>query len=131
VELRCSFTTFVLLVTVCTCVAINLLSYVVTQQLSTYYQSNSSLVSVGDRVDVEFSLCFYVIMASGVVSVIAVASSLLCRHGSGTCCVAGSSSSRVGRRRRDERLVDNDNNQLYRSFLGDPSLPALPPPYEP
>jgi len=104
----------------------------VTQQLVGYYQSNPVATPGADKIDVEFSLCFYVIMASGVVSVTAVASTLLCRRGSSVCGVAGTgAASRVTRRRRDERLLEGDNSQLYRSFLGDQSLPALPPPYEP
>jgi len=117
---------------VCTCVTINCLSYLVTKQLVNFYQSHTSVdITV---LDVEFSFCFYIIMAAGIACVFSVAFSLLCRR---SCYAAngwcpGSTVDHVGgRRRHDERLIDTDSNPVCASRGTAAPVSALPPPYTP
>lgn len=117
---------------VCTCVTVNGLSYLVTQQLMQFYQSQSSVDVTA--LNVEFSFCFYIIMAAGIACVFSVAFSLLCRrscyaaHG---WCPDSIVEQAGSRRRRDERLIDADFNQVCASVGTSMPVSASPPPYAP
>ena len=121
-----------LCITVCTCVTINGLSYLVTQQLAEFYQTQKSVNSTNLRV--EFSFCFYLIVAAGIACVFSVAFSLLCRRschaGRGFCPDA--TVDRAGMHRcRDQRLIDADFNQMCASAGTGAPVSSLPPPYTP
>ena len=117
---------------VCTCVTINGLSYLVTQQLVKFYELHAS--TDVHALDVEFSFCFYMIMAAGVACVFSVAFSLLCRrrcHAARAWCPDSIADQPGGRRRRDERLIDADFNPMCVSAGTAAPVSALPPPYTP
>lgn len=68
------------IVSVLICIIINGLSYLAVEQMTHYFQINP--FREGSRVDVEFSLGFYMITAAGVVSILGVACNLLRRTAS-------------------------------------------------
>jgi hypothetical protein len=126
------------ILSVCLCVTVNGMSYVVTQQLTAYYESNP--LHQNSKIDVEFSLSFYTIMAAGILSVFAVAFALLCQrvrssvHRWSPTALAneiGCASQQFG---HNERLINADFNQLGRSGPHDSgcaaavTLPSVPPP---
>lgn len=67
-------------ISVLICIIINGLSYLAVEQLTNYFQINP--FREGSRVDVEFSLGFYMITTAGVVSIVGVACNLLRRTAS-------------------------------------------------
>jgi len=118
---------------VCLCVTINGLSYLVTQQLAEFYQTNKT-VDIS-KLDVEFSFCFYTVLTAGIACVFSVAFSLLCRrscHAASGWCPESMISRVTGvRRRPDARLIDSDCNQMCVSAGAGTPVSALPPPYTP
>lgn len=113
---------------VCTCVTINGLSFLVTRQLAEFYETNKSVDFT--KLDVEFSFCFYIVMSAGFMCVFSVAFSQLCRrscHAARGWCPDSVVDHVGSRRRRDDRLLDADFNQM----CADAPVSSLPPPYTP
>lgn len=96
------------------CIVINGLSYLVVEQLTNYFQANP--FHEGSRIDVEFSLGFYMITAAGAMSIIGVACNLLRR-----------TTSHTRREHRDQMPIRHPSTDPHPSFC---SLLA-PPPYSP
>lgn len=65
------------IISVIICIVINGLSYLVVEQMASYFQANP--FHEGSRIDVEFSLGFYMITSAGAMSIIGVACNLLRR----------------------------------------------------
>lgn len=110
------------ILSVCICVTTNGLSFMVTEQLASYYSKVP--YRPGSKIDVQFSLSFYIITAAGVISVFGVAANLFRKpiH----------SGSERSDRRRDRGLTelgDSSSNTRWGGFSSACSqLQFLPPP---
>jgi len=121
------------IVAVCTCIVITGLCYLLTEQLTNFYVVHR--LHEGSRVIVEFDIGFYMITAAGVVSVIAVGSTLMHVHNPSSSAVRGWSHGSVlesTHQRRDPQLVDADACLLVQPAASAyPPAARAPPPYRP
>lgn len=102
------------IVSVIICIVINGLSYLVIEQLTNHFQADP--FHDGSRIDVEFSLGFYMITAAGAMSIIGVACNLLCR-----------TMSHSRREHRDQMPFRQPPMDQHPSFCSQ----LAPPPYTP